>query len=718
MNQAKEIPQAHDRYFIAYDAGGTMTDCVVCDTRGNVALGKALTDYADESSSFLESTTDAAAYADLPVDDVFGASESIVYAGTIMLNMILSYSGQKVGILITAGLEDYLTMQKGEGVWLGLSYSDRLHSATHFNKKPYVPRQQIMGISERIALTGDTVIPLDENEVGRAAARLLAQGCEAIGIVFLYSPLNPAHERRAREIVTGEVERAGADVPVIISSELAPTLKEYTRLTSVVLQAYVAEPSREQYRRVQDTARAHGYKGDVHTLLAHGGVAKIDYPRLYEAFTAGPVGGVIGAKYVGETLGLQDIVVTDVGGTSFDVGIIRGGIVPVEREPVVLHNRVSLPMVHTESIGAGTGSELKINPVSQRLEIGPKSAGPKTGLCYDYPLPTITDVDVALGYLNPDYFLGGSVKLDPERARAGVARLAAEFSQEPDAFAAGVLGVFHETMRQHLVSMVLGRGYLMSEYSLFCYGGGGPMHLFGYERDMGFKNVVTFPFAANFSAFGILTTDRIHRYHQAVVAAVPPGGDPASEAVKAAGMSALNGAFAALRERALDELTSAGVDEREIGFQHFVYVRYTTQLYDFEVPLPFGELASRADLDRLVAEFERVYSTLYPKAGASPEAGYLILEVALTAAVRQPRPEVPRFPLAGTTPADEARKPSRQAYWEGEWLPWSIYEMDLLHAGNVVPGPAILEDPATTLVVPPDRQARLDEHRCIWFEPK
>ncbi len=701
---------------MALDAGGTMTDCVIIDDAGRVSLGKALTDCADESTSFLDSARDAAAYGSLDLRGVFSQASSIIYAGTIMLNTILSYSGQRVGLLVTQGMEDYLTQQRAEGSWLGLSYADRLHSVTHYNKPPYVPRRRIRGVRERTDMTGRAVIPLRDEEVSRHVAELLGEGIQALGIVFVFASLNPAHEKRAKSIAEAMVRERGLDVAVVTSSELVPTLKEYTRLTSVVLQTYAAEPSRKQFQRVDARAKEQGFRGEVQTLLAHGGVADISHPRLYEAFVAGPIGGILGAKYVGDVLGLENIVATDVGGTSFDVGIIRQGAIPVEREPVLLHNRVSLPMIHTVSIGAGTGSELAVNPITHRLEIGPKSAGPDTGRCYRHPRPTISDCNVALGYLNPDFFLGGTVKLDRSRAIDAVSALAAEFGKDPYEFAAGILDVLHETMRQHVTSMILGRGYDVREYSLFAYGGGGPMHLWGYQRGMEFRSVVTFPFAAVFSAFGVLTTDRIYRYHKGVMAACPPGDDAVSRGIKETAVDSLNAAWEDLRSRALTDLAKKGLDERDVAFQHYAYVRYGTQINDFEVPLPFGRIDSVADLSRVVEAFERVYTSLYPKAGCYPEAGYLIMEVALSAAVPTPRPHLPRLELRGERPSEAARKGQRRVWWSGEWLPFQILDMERVEAGNVVPGPAIFEDPATTLVVPPGRRARFDDRRFIWFE--
>jgi acetone carboxylase, beta subunit len=269
-----------------------------------------------------------------------------------------------------------------------------------------------------------------------------------------------------------------------------------------------------------------------------------------------------------------------------------------------------------------------------------------------------------------------------------------------------------------MTSMVLGRGYDFREYSLFAYGGGGPMHLWGYGRDLGFRNIITFPFAAVFSAFGVLTTDMIYRYHKGLMAACPPGEDPVSRGIKEAAMHSLNEAWQDLRSRALDDLSRKGLGEKDLVFQHYAYVRYGTQINDFEVPLPFGRIDSIDNLSRVIEAFERVYASLYPKAGRYPEAGYLIMEVAVSAVVVTPRPNLPKLEIHGEMPPDTARKGERQVWWKGEWLPFRILDMERVEAGNLAAGPSILEDPATTLLVPPGWQARFDERRFIWFEER
>lgn len=702
--------------FMALDAGGTMTDVVVVRADGTLAEGKALTDPDDESSSFLGAVKDVAEGAGWSSAELLGATHGCVYAGTLMLNALLTRRGRRVGLIVTRGLEDYPLMERGEGAWLGSSYSERLHSVTHGHQAPYIPRRLVRGVQERIDCFGRVVVPLRADEVERAVEFLVDEEVEAIAVLLLFSHLNRAHEVAvasiAREVLAA---RGHLEISVVCSSDVSQGMKEYSRLAATTTQAYAAEHARAQLVRVEEQARAAGYRRDLLTLLAHGGVADTRYPRLYESYVSGPVGGVMGAKFLAGLLGHTEVVTADVGGTSTDVGIITGGLVPITREPIVGHLRANLPTILTQSLGAGTGAVLWVDPVTRKLELGPESAGARVGRCYRYPRPTITDCEVALGYLDPLGFLGGQVVLDPSRARQAVEELAGTLGGGMEETAFGAVEYLNDRMRQHLAAMLVGRGYRPEDYTLLGFGGGGPLHLWGLAAGMGFRAVLTVPFAAVFSAFGILTTDHSYRYHRSILAAAPPGDDPVSAGVRQAAAATISQAWQELEQRSRAEL-AAGGHRGEVRFEHAAYVRFAGQLSDHEVISAKPRLEGEKDLAELCAEFERVYETLYPAAAKHTEAGYQILEVAVTASVATAKPQLAVAEELSEPPPEAARKGERRAYFGGEWLPFSLYEMARLGAGNVVEGPSIVEDAATTLLVPPGHRIRLDNRRLIAYE--
>ncbi len=697
--------------WIALDAGGTMTDAVVVDGSGSFLVGKYLTNKQDESVSFLGSIHDAAKTASRDPHGTLSAAEVIVYAGTIMLNTLLSRTGAKVGLMVTQGFEDYLLMEKGEGGWLGYPYSDRLHTVTHHHTEPAIPRHRVVGVQERLDMFGAVVIPLREKDVEKAAKKLVAAGVEAIAVMFLFSHMNGAHEQTAAKVI----RKVAKGIPVVTSSAMAPTHKEYTRLASVIAQAYAGERARRHFQKVESTARAEGFDREVSTLLGHGGTVPINTQRLYESYVSGPVGGVLGGQYVGELMGSGNVVCCDIGGTSFDVGIIRDGRIPIVREPTMLSFRTNIPMIHTESIGAGMGGELGVHPLTGKLTVGPKSAGSDVGRCLRWPVPTITDCHILLGYLNPGYFLGGDVPLDLEAAVAALEPMAKAFRAETYEFAERAHRLVCDYMREFLVNMLRGRGYDTREYTLMMYGGGGPLGLADVVETIDLKDVVTFPFAAVFSAFGVLCAPRRYRYHQSIISACPPSDDAGARTVKKLAVDAINGAWKSLEERARKDFAQHGWEFSKARLSHSAYVRFTNQLSDFEVPWPKATLDSIDDLHDLMRRFEKVYTTVYPTQSLYSESGYQMLEVALTADIDTPKPKLPVMRLYGPKPPSAAEKGERHVYWRGKRMPFRIYEMDPLQPGNMVEGPAIVEHPATTLLIPPEHHVELDERRLIHY---
>ncbi len=502
---------------------------------------------------------------------------------------------------------------------------------------------------------------------------------------------------------------------MVLSSAMAPTHKEYTRLASVVAQAYAAERARTHFAKVETEARESGFAKEVSTLLGHGGTVPVSTPRLYESYVSGPVGGVLGGHYIGEILGSGNVVCCDVGGTSFDVGIVRDGTIPITREPTLLSFRTNLPMIQTESIGAGMGSELGIHPLTGKLTVGPRSAGSDVGRCLRWPNPTITDCHLLLGYLDPHNFLGGDVPLDFDAARDALEPMAKHFNADLLDFCEKAHLLVTDYMREFLNNMLRGRGYSTREYTMLMYGGGGPLGLADVVAGLNFDEVITFPFAAVFSAFGVLCAPRRYRYHQSTIAACPAGDDSGARAVKSAAVEAINAAWTGLEIRAKEDFDLHGWNFDDAVLSRTAYVRFTNQLSDFEVPWPGERLASIDDLHELIRRFEHVYTTVYPSQALYREAGHMIMELALSADIETPKPAVPIVEMHGRTPSSSAQKGHREGYWRGNAVDFHLYEMDEMKAGNVVNGPAVLEHPATTLLIPPGCHVEFDNRRLIHY---
>jgi N-methylhydantoinase A len=367
-------------------------------------------------------------------------------------------------------------------------------------------------------------------------------------------------------------------------------------------------------------------------------------------------------------------------------------------------------MVELDSIGAGAGTAVRVDRF-KRVQLGPDSAGSDVGICFRYPELTISDLNVALGFLNPLNFLGGSIRLDRQAALEAIEeRLARPLGVDVNRAAEGVLDVLHGQMRDAIRNTLLARGYSPADYTLFAYGGAGPLHLRGIA-DGGFRGVATFPWAAAFSAFGVACCSIARRYSAGVSAYVHPGWDTATKAGTSRQFSAV---FRRLEDQARREMKAAGIQESDIRFRYAMFARYMGHLEPLEVPLTSGAFATAADVDAALAAFESTYVKIYTEAGRFPEAGYFVSEFILEAIAPKPSPEIPEYDEAREVPDPDALKGGRKVYF-GRWVQARIFEMDRLRAGNRIKGPAIIEDPMTTLVVPPGRQVQFDRHRVIWY---
>jgi acetone carboxylase, beta subunit len=701
---------------LAIDAGGTMTDTFIVDESGAFVVGKAQTTPDDESIGFMSSARDALKQWRSTPEDAFAGIASGIYSGTAMLNRLLSRQGLEIGAIVTAGQEDYLRIERGIQTYLGYSYSDRLHLATHYHNPPLVPRERVKGVRGRIDVFGNEVLPLREEDARDAAAELLDAGVDGICVCLLFSYRNAEHEIRVGEILAEEKARRGVDgsVPVFLSADLYPQRRDLPRLNSTLIEAYAAEPSRGTLRAVRDRTKEAGAGFELRVMASHGGTISIEAKELARTLVSGPIGGVVGGQGIAERLGIGNVLCTDIGGTSFDIALITDGRFEITPTPDIARFMLNMPLVRIDSIGAGTGSFVRVNPNSGRPELGPDSAGARIGVCWpEGGLETIsvTDLNLVLGRVNPDYFLGGDVKLDPGRARAEVERQLAEpLGLEVDDAAAGVVGLFEQTLKNEAVGRILGKGYSPADYALLCYGGGGPLHVAGYTEEVAYRDVLVPAWAAGFSAYGCACADFEYRYDHTIDMPILPSQDE----LERAGVGVMiSGAWQGLEDKVADEFAKSGVARDEVAFIHAVRMQYYGQLNDIEIISPHMELEEAAEVDDLVAEFEEAYGKVYARSARSPELGYLVTQAIVHGAVEVEKPALPDSPEHEGTPQ---AKGARRVRWGDDYAETDLYELMDLEAGNSIPGPAIVESVATTFAIPPGRSARLDRHQIFHLE--
>ena len=708
-------------FILALDAGGTMTDAILVKPDGTFTVGKSISRRSDQARSYRDSVADAAHALGLESSDVHRACAADIYCGTGMLNTVLTGKGRKVGLIVTRGFED-ITVMEGGLTYLGQTQAETLHQQLHRHTRPLVDPKNVIGVSERLGggcyhgnihlPPGHSLIPVNEPQVEAAANRLLDAECEVIGILFLYSFVDPVHEHQAKGLVEAIVKERGAGVSVVCSADVAPVSKENNRLKSLLFQCFAAEAVRESLLDVEHEAQNLGFKGRLLTLLSYGGCVNMDYPRLYETMISGPIGGLIGAQFIGNQLELDNIVTADMGGTSFDVGLLIDGRIGITKSADIAGHRLALPMVELDSVGSGAGSVVWVDEY-KRLHVGPNSAGAEVGICYEFDRLTVTDINVALGYVDPDYFLGGQVKLDRGAAFAALEESVAKpLGLELYAAGAGVLDIINSEMNDLLRTMIAAKGYDTHDFNMLYYGGAGPVHMYGFAEGIEFRDVITLPWAAGFSAFGAACAEYMHRYDRGLRVLITAG---ASLEERNAIAQEIDTAWRDLEREAREEMAAEGVDPERITFRYGVSARYIGQIESFDTALESGQMEGDEDIQRMIDAFELMYSKVYPEGAKFTEAGYSLTEVNLEAIAPKPQPQLREYELSGETPVDAAIVGDRDVFHKDAWVTFQVLEMAELLPGNVVAGPAIIRDPMTTVVVPPGKDMWLDAYKILHY---
>jgi len=702
---------------LGIDAGGTMTDTFFVDSEGDFVVGKAQSTPQNEALGLIASSREGLEHWGLTLEEALSEIQTGVYSGTAMLNRVVQRKGLRCGLIVNAGMEDFHRMGRAIQAYLGFAYEDRIHLNTHYYDEPLVPRHLTRGVMERVDMSGTVVIPLREDTARQAARDLIAQDVEGIVISLLHSYRNPGHERRVRDIVLEEIQKSGKAIPVFASTDYYPVRKETHRTNTTILEAYAAEPSRQTLNKITSAFKENGSKFDFRVMATHGGTISWKAKELARTIVSGPIGGVIGAKYLGEVLGYSNIACSDIGGTSFDVALITQNELTIRNDPDMARLVLSLPLVAMDSVGAGAGSFIRLDPYTKAIKLGPDSAGYRVGVCWaesGIETVTISDCHVILGYLNPDNFLGGQVKLDRERAwNAMKEQIADPLGLTVEDAAAGVIELLDSDLRDYLRSMISGKGSTPGNFVCFSYGGAGPVHTYGYTEGLGFEDVIVPAWAAGFSAFGCAAADFEYRYDKSLDINIA---SDASADLKANQAKTLQAAWEELRERVLEEFEINGYSPDRVKLQPGFRMQYRGQLNDLEIESPIMQAHSAEDWDKLVDAFNDTYGRVYAASARSPELGYSVTGAIMRGTVPIPKPKIPKEPEAGPTPPEEAKLGMRKFYRHKQWVDAQLYRMEALQPGNRITGPAVIESDATTFVVPGGFETWLDGHRLFHLK--
>ncbi|NHB32029.1 hydantoinase/oxoprolinase family protein [Helicobacter pylori] len=699
------------------DAGGTMTDTFFVKENGSFVVGKAQSNPEDESLAIYNSSQDALSHWKSDVSKVYPELVTCVYSGTAMLNRVVQRRGMEVGLICNKGFEQMHSMGRALQSYLGYALEERLHINTHKYDDPLIPLKRIRGVTERTDVKGQVVIPVREEEVKIAVKELLEAGAKAIVICLLQSHKNAESERIVRDIALKEIEKLGKNIPVFASVDYYPQRKESHRMNTTILEAYAAEPSRQTLSKVSNRFKEHGAKFDLRVMATHGGTISWKAKELARTIVSGPIGGVIGSKLLGETLGYDNIACSDIGGTSFDMALIVKSNFNIASDPDMARLVLSLPLVAMDSVGAGAGSFVRIDPHSRSVKLGPDSAGYRVGTCWkDSGLDTVsvTDCHIVLGYLNPDNFLGGLIKLDANRAKKHIKeQIADPLGISVEDAAAGVIELLDLELKEYLRSNISAKGYSPSDFACFSYGGAGPVHTYGYTEGLGFKDVVVPAWAAGFSAFGCACADFEYRYDKSVDIAIP---QYSSDKSKIEACKIIQDAWDELTLKVIEEFKINGFSEKDVILRPGYRMQYMGQLNDLEITSPVSKATSVADWEEIVKEYEKTYARVYSESACSPELGFSVTGVIMRGVVATQKPVIPVEKEHGATPPKEAKVGVRKFYRHKQWVDADVWHMEKLLPGNEVIGPAIVEADSTTFVIPKGFATRLDKHRLFHLK--
>jgi N-methylhydantoinase A len=691
---------------IAVDSGGTFTDCVVVDGDGLVTTAKAPSTPADFSVGVLASVTRAAEEMGMSLADLLADNSLFAHGTTVATNALLTRSGPKVGLITTKGHEDALIIGRTIQKAAGLAESELTNLARLEKANPVVPRPLIKGVTERVDYKGAVIVPLDVDEARRAIEELVADGVEAIAICFLWSFLFPDHEQVVHKMITAE----HPEVFVSSSHQVAPVIKEYERGASTVLNAYLSRDTESYISALQDKLSAAGMRHDPVIMQSAGGVTSANDAKGHAVslLASGPAGGVLGAAALGQLIGSSNVVTTDVGGTSFDVGLVVDGEPVITGAPVFDKYHTVLPVIDVTSIGAGGGSVAWIEPGTGHLKVGPQSAGADPGpACYGMggDRPTVTDANVVLGRIDPDYFLGGKRRLDVGLAEAALRDgVATSLGVSVVEAAMGIVDILDARMADLVRMETIGRGYDPREFALFAFGGAGALHVGAYGVEVGASPIVVPSHSSVFSAYGIAGSDLVQ---------VNQTSDPMFAPFDAERLGAV---YTRLEQATLADLDANGIHRDDVTLQREIEMRYRGQVHEVRVPVPGGELDAAA-MQSVVSDFELRYNRRYGKGAAYQVAGieartFLVRGVGrLLKPVQQPQP-------IGAADPGEARIGERQVYFRelDGFAPTPIYRREALTAGNIVVGPAVIEAVDTTVLLHPGQQARTDGWTNLLLE--
>jgi N-methylhydantoinase A len=696
------------RYIIGVDTGGTFTDVVVLSNTGEVWTAKASTTPDDFSPGVMDAVGEAARTVGIEPSELLGQTTLFKHGSTVATNALITRSGCKVGFLTTKGFEDTTEIMRAIGRVDGLSGDEIKHVTWVTKPEPLVPREHVIGVRERMDYQGKEIVPLNRADVMEAIRRLIEEDkVEAIAVSLMHAWANPKHEEEICAL-TAEAD-PHRKVYWSFGSSLSQIAGEYARANTAILNSYLG-PTVERYLKGLETKlKSGGLKGPLLIMQGNGGVAHREHVSAIANLQSGPAGGMIASAHVAGLLEHQNVITTDMGGTSFDVGLITEGYWRYAQEPIVERFRMLQPIIDIESIGAGGGTIAQVESETGRLLVGPRSAGASPGpVCYDAggEQVTVTDADLALGIIDPNFFLGGRKGLNKEKSLKAIEeKIAQPLKLRAHEAAAGIYDIVNAKMSDLIRRQVVRTGYLPEEFVIYAFGGAGPVHAAGFAAELGIKKIYIFATSPVFSAFGVAAADVIRTKVMSCQYILPA--DP----------TVINQRLHAIESEMKVVMTGEGFKPNQVEFRRFFTMRYRRQTAGVEMPVSWHGFNAKR-MTEMQSAFEKKYEELYGIGAGYTKAGIEISEIRVDAVGKVAKP---RLSASRKSKRDikAERKGKREIFFtrpDRKFIDTAVYDYERLGVGAVMRGPAVIELPFTTTLVPPDHKITVDPYLNLVME--
>lgn len=680
-------------YKIGIDVGGTFTDFLLMADDGSFEVFKASSTPQDPSIAVLNGLTQMTDSKSIGLKDFLPQVSLIAHGTTITTNAVLTGNVARTGLATTEGHRDWLQTRRG--------LKPSCYDAKESPPEPIVPRKLRRPVKERVAFDGRELLPLSIDDVLDAARIFKKEDVEAVAVCFLHSFMNPEHEKKAKEILEKELP----NVYVSTSSDVLPQVRIYERGSTTVFNAAVGPVLRSYITNLLGKLETNGFQGVLLIMQSNGGMMSPQVAMDFAVNTllSGPAGGATSGVFFGDIHDCKNVITMDMGGTSFDVCLIRDREPEISSELDVAMFRMAAPSIGIYTVGAGGGSIAHVDHDGM-FRVGPKSAGAYPGpACYGTggSEPAVTDADLLLGYLDPEYFLGGTMKIDPELAREALkTHVSSKLKLSEEEAAWGVYKIVNSNMAQAVRVTSINKGYDPRSAFLVTAGGAGPVHACAIADELEAPMILVPKISSVFCATGMLISDIKHDFVRVQHMILDP---------QNMDVPGFNARLEEMREEALAVLAREGIPSDRIGLNYWADIRYEGQFNEIATPVPMknGDRFAFGMLSELNEAFNKRHDTLfgYSLPGFTQELMSLRLSAVGTV-------DKPNFQETGFVGEDSSEfiKGRRDIYWDGEWLSAAIYDGPAMGRGNTLIGPAIIEEPTTTIVVPPTWQVFCDRY--------